>query len=377
MRTDVTIVGAGFFGVSAARVLAEKYGRKILVIEKRNHIGGNSHDAVNRNGIAVHTYGPHIFHTGSDAVFRFLSRFTAWLPYEHKVLAQVDGMRIPLPFNLNSVDRVFPRAMAGRITDRLTGEFGYGARVPILELKGSRDPDVRFLAQYVYDKVFLKYTEKQWGCAPEDLDGEVTARVPVLVSREDRYFQDFYQGIPADGYTRLFERILDHPNIRLMLKTDFFDVKDEISQNALIFTGPIDEYFGCRFGRLPYRAVDFRFEDCGAAIYQEAATVNYPSGCDFTRITDFKHFDRSKTGPTTILKEYSKECSESDIPSYPIPMGKNRDLYARYAELGETAGAVLFGGRLGGYRYLNMDQSVLEGMALAEHAAKTLVFSFS
>ena len=373
------IVGSGFAGSVIAERIANVLNKKVLVIEKRTHIGGNCYDYRDRNGIIVHKYGPHLFHTNYKEVWDYLSNFTEWHLYHHRVLAFVDGKGIPLPFNLNSLYEVFPRSLAERLEQRLLSKYEYGSRVPILELKRTEDQDLQFLANYVYEKIFVNYTAKQWGKKPEEIDSEVTARVPVVISRDNRYFTDKYQGVPKEGYTKIFERMLSHPNIKLMLNTDFKEVMDVDLENKklyffgqefkgkAIFTGMIDELFEYKFGELPYRSLDLRFETLEVEYFQEVATVNYPNDYDFTRITEFKHIHPVETKKTTILKEYPKSYEAGkDIPYYPVFTEEARERYNKYIELTEKFDNLILVGRLAEYRYYDMDDVVKRALEVFE-----------
>lgn len=366
MKVDWLVVGAGFAGATAAERIASQLNQKVLVVERRDHIGGNAYDSYNEDGILVHTYGPHIFHTNSKSVWEYLSQFTEWRPYFHRVLGVVDGKKVPIPFNLNSLYALFPRRLAANLEQRLIEQYGFGTKVPILQLRESRDPDLELLADYVYKKVFYGYTLKQWGMRPEELDPSVTARVPIYVSRDNRYFQDKYQGIPKHGYTKLFRRMLQHPNIRVMLKTDYKEIAREIEFERMVYTGSIDEFFDYEYGPLPYRSLRFQFCTLDQEWYQEVATVNYPNEYDFTRITEQKHLSGQASPKTTITVEYPEPYTKGqNIPYYPIPHEENRKRYSLYAERAkELSPSVLFVGRLAEYKYYNMDQTVERVLSL-------------
>jgi len=286
MKVDWLIIGAGLSGATMAERIASQRGETVLIVEQRDHIAGNAWDEYNAHGILEHKYGPHIFHTNSKNVWDYLSQFTQWRPYFHKVLAFVEGQLVPVPFNLNSIDKLFPVAMATRLTEKLVNGYGFGSRVPILKLRETNDDDLRFLANYVYKNVFEQYTKKQWGMKPEALAASVTARVPILVSRDDRYFQDVYQAMPLQGYGNLVRNMLKHPNIRIMLNTRWQDIQEQISYNRMIFTGPIDEYFEYKHGQLPYRSLRFDVQTLPITQYQIAPVINYPNEYDYTRITE-------------------------------------------------------------------------------------------
>ena len=378
MTYDSIIAGAGFAGAVAARVLAEA-GRRVLVLEQRPHVGGNAFDCLDASGILIHQYGPHIFHTNDKTVFDFLSRFTAWRAYEHEVVANLPTgngrMELPVPFNLASLRLAFGPVRAAQLQEKLIAAYGAGTKVTILQLREATDPALSELAQYVYDHVFVRYTMKQWGQTPEEIDPATTARVPVRLSRDDRYFQDAYQGMPLEGYTPMFQKILDHPNITVELGVEARDrVKLEGGTvtldgapftGAVIFTGQADELFGFRFGQLPYRTLDFRFETYEKQFYQTHGTVNYTVDRDYTRITEFKHLTgQDLPGLTTIMKEYSRAYTGApgETPYYSIINPENNALYAKYAALASEYPNLHLLGRLAEYKYYNMD--AIAGRAL-------------
>ncbi len=355
-----------------AERIASQLGQRVLVIERRDHIGGNAYDFHNEHGLLVHKYGPHIFHTNSKEVWDYLSRFTEWRQYYHRVVAVVEGKKIPVPFNLNSLYMVFPARLAGKLERLLISEFGYGRRVPILRLMEHAKGDLRFLAQYVYENVFLGYTLKQWGMRPEELDPAVTGRVPVVISRDDRYFGDRYQAMPKPSYTAMFKRMLHHPNIRVLLNTDYREVQGEIRFKGLIYTGPIDEFFECQYGRLPYRSMRFEFVTHDVEWYQDAPTVNFPNEYDFTRITEMKYLSGQIHPRTVTVYEYPEGYEQGrNEPLYPVIRDDSQAQYALYQREAEMLeGKVLFAGRLGRYRYYNMDQAVASALKLfREHVA--------
>jgi len=364
LKISYLIVGSGLAGSVLAERIANVLKKEVLILEKRNHVGGNVYDFKDENGILIHKYGPHAFHTNNKRVWDYLSQFTEWYPYFHKVLAVIDGIKVPLPFNLNSIYKVFPLKLAGELEEKLTSKYGYNKKIPILELKKEEDPSLKFLAQYIYEKVFLGYTLKQWGVSPDKIDPSVTARVPVYISRDDRYFQDKYQGIPKDGYTKMIERMLDHPKIKIELETDFFKVKDKIKYDFLIYTGPIDEFFEFKYSKLPYRSLYFSFENYPVETFQEVAQVNYPENYDFTRITEFKHFlPFRKSHNTTIAFEYPCEYTpKENEPYYPVPNEENKTIYNKYKRLVQSLSNTVFIGRLAEYKYYNMDQIVARAL---------------
>lgn len=365
---DVVIVGAGFAGAVLAERFARAADKKVLLVERRRQIGGNCYDELDGNGILIHRYGPHLFHTDDEKVWAYLSQFTDWRVYQHKVLAMIDGREVPLPFNLNTLKKVFPRTLARRLEKSLLERFVYGQRVPIFELKNSYDTDLRMLADFVYEKIFLHYTEKQWGLTPDKIDGAVTARVPISVSRDDRYFPDRFQAVPKNGYTALIANLLAHKNIKLMLNTDFREIASvgggEVNlfgqkfNGRVIFTGQLDELFGRKFGALPYRSVDMKFETVDAENFQAAATVNYPNNFEFTRITEFKHIHPAQTARTTILKEFPRDYTGENEPYYPIFNDEAKAAYAKYSAELKSYPQIEAVGRLAEYRYFDMDDVV-------------------
>jgi UDP-galactopyranose mutase len=377
------IIGSGFAGSVIAERIANILNRKVLVIEKRNHIGGNCYDYKDENNILVHKYGPHLFHTDSKDVFDYLSNFTEWHIYQHKVLAFIDGKKVPIPFNLNTLYEVFPKSLAEKLESKLTTKFQYNSKVPILDLLKEEDTDLNFLANYVYDKLFKNYTAKQWGLKPEDIDPQVTARVPICISRDNRYFTDKYQAVPKEGYTKIFERMLNHPNIKIMLNTDFKEIIDidyekkkifflgQEFKGKLIFTGRIDELFNFKYGYLPYRSLDLKFETIDQEYYQEAPVINYPNDYDFTRITEFKYINPTKSDRTTILKEYPKTYQPNiDIPCYPVFTKENHELYNMYKEDAEKINDLILIGRLADYRYYDMDDVIKRALEAFEKMLK-------
>lgn len=372
---DVVIVGAGFSGA----VLAERFAQdgKVLLIERRQHVAGNCYDEVDGNGILIHRYGPHLFHTDDAEVWKYLSQFTDWRVYQHKVLAVIDGQPVPIPFNLNTLHKVFPRSLADRMEAALLKNFAYGQRVPIMELKNSFDADLQFLADFVYEKIFLHYTEKQWGTSPDKIAGAVTARVPVSISRDDRYFSDRFQAVPVKGYAALIQKMLSHKNIKLMLNTDFREIAslrdgkiylfDSEFNGRVIFTGQLDELFGGKFGALPYRSVDMKFETVDAENFQAAATVNYPNNFEFTRITEFRHIHPAQSARTTILKEYPQAyVAGENTPYYPVFTDEAKAAHEKYLAELKNFPQITAVGRLAEYRYYDMDDAVKR--ALEVHA---------
>lgn len=363
MKYDYLIVGAGFSGSVLAERIANKLNKKVLLIDQRDHIGGNCYDYLDDNGILVHKYGPHIFHTQSKKVWDYISNFSEWHYYYHKVLAFVEGKNVPVPFNFNSLYSLFPPNYAEKLEELLINKFGYGLKIPILKLRETENSELKFLADYIYDNIFHGYTTKQWGLKPESLDFSVTSRVPVYLSRDDRYFQDKYQGIPKEGYTSIFKKLLNSKNIDLGLNTKFEQIEKSGSFNEIIYTGNIDNFFNFLHGRLPYRSLNFDFQSVSTDFYQEVAQVNYPNNHDFTRITEFKHFLCQKSEKSTIAVEYPTEYIHGiNEPYYPIPEEQNHELYEKYKSIAAKLNNVHFVGRLADYKYYNMDQII--GVAL-------------
>ena len=365
------IVGSGFSGSTMARLIAEKLDEKVVVVDKKDHIAGNSYDYRDENGIMIHKYGSHIFHTNNEKVWSFLKQFTDFNTYMHEVVGILDGIEAQIPFNFTTLYQIFPETLAKRLEEKLLKKFEYNKKVPILEFQKQDDEDLKFLAEYVYEKIFLNYTTKQWGVSPKDVDGTVTARVPVYLSKDNRYFQDKYQGIPLEGYTKVVEKMLDHPNIEVVLNKDFAEFKKENSdlvKNARIFyTGSIDEFFDYKFGKLPYRSVNFKFETHNREFYQTHACINYPNNYDFTRIHEYKHYLNDKSDKTVIAKEYSEffELGKNER-YYPIASEENAKLYQKYLDEAKNLKDVYFFGRLGDYKYYNMDLAVARAIELFE-----------
>jgi UDP-galactopyranose mutase len=335
-------------------------------VDQRDHIAGNAWDEYNSHGILEHKYGPHIFHTNSKEVWDYLSQFTTWRPYFHKVLAAIDGKLVPIPFNLNSIEQLFPKKVAARLSAKLIEIYGFGTRVPILKLRESNDSDLSFLADYVYKNVFEGYTQKQWGMKSEELSPSVTARVPIVVSRDDRYFQDQYQAMPLHGYGAMVRRMLSHPNIRILLNTRWQDIKTDVTFSRMVFTGQIDEFFDYKHGQLPYRSLRFDVQIHHVERYQDVAVVNYPNEYEYTRITEMKWLTGQRHPFTTTLTEYPIPYVIGEtVPYYPIPTDENRRQYKLYeADASSLEGRVIFAGRLADYTYYNMDQAVARALKL-------------
>ena len=358
-KADIVIVGAGISGSVLARIMAEK-GRKVLIIDKKNHIGGNCYDYKDKNGIIIHKYGPHIFRTDSEEIWQFLSRFTPWHNYRHKVRANIAGKEVPIPFNFTSIDILFDKRKAKIFKEKLISKYGENKKVPILDLKKFNDSILRELADFIYEKVFYNYTLKQWNFKPEELDGDALARVPVYTSYYDGYFTEKYQAIPALGYTKMFENILNHPNIKIELNTDFKD-KDlkNIKYKHLFYSGPIDEFFNYKLGQLPYRSLNFKLKTLEQSKFQSVAVVNYTDRESYTRITEFKHFLNQESKKTTIAYEYPAAFEPGKNERYyPIPKQENEQLYNQYLKLAEEEKNIYFIGRLGGYKYYSMQSAV-------------------
>ena len=352
---DYLIVGAGFAGSVLAERLARGAGKTVLLVDKRPHIGGNAYDHYDDAGVLVHKYGPHIFHTNAREVYEYLSRFTEWRSYEHRVRASVDGQLVPIPINLDTVN-----AMYGlNLTAFQVAEFFASVAEPRTPVRTSEDVIVSKVGRELYEKFFRNYTRKQWDLDPSELDASVTARVPVRTNRDDRYFTDTYQVMPRHGYTRMFENMLDHPNIKILLNTDYREIEDAVPYDEVIYTGPIDEYFDYRYGKLPYRSLEFKFETHGVERFQSAPVVNYPNEHAYTRITEFKYLTGQEHAKTSIVYEYPR--AEGD-PYYPVPRPENAALYKQYQALADATPRVHFVGRLATYRYYNMDQVVAQAL---------------
>lgn len=354
---DYLIVGAGFAGSVLAERLASQSNKKILIVDTRNHIGGNAYDHYNESGILVHKYGPHIFHTNSREVFEYLSLFTEWRRYEHRVLASVDGQLVPMPINLDTINKLYGL----NLTAFQLTEFFASVAEPKHYIRTSEDVVVSKVGRELYEKFFRNYTRKQWGIDPADLDKSVTARVPTRTNRDDRYFTDTYQAMPLHGYTRMFESMVAHPNIKIMLNTDYREIQDIIPHKEMIYTGPVDGFFDYRYGKLPYRSLDFKHETLNEQVHQPQAVINYPNEHLYTRVTEFKYLTGQEHPKTSIVYEYPK--AEGD-PYYPVPRPENAELYKQYKELADATPNVHFVGRLATYKYYNMDQVVAQALSL-------------
>jgi UDP-galactopyranose mutase len=365
MVLDILVVGAGFSGAVVARRLAD-HGHRVLVVDRRTHIGGNAYDTEDAHGVLVHPYGPHIFHTNGLRIAEYLSQFTEWRPYEHRVLAKVGATFVPIPINIDTVNRLY-----GLDLDESTIQAFYDrVREPREEIRSSEDVVINAVGRDLYEKFFRGYTRKQWGLDPSELAASVAARIPTRTNRDDRYFTDTFQKMPAQGYTKLFERMLDHPNIRVDVGVDYFTLRERVRARHLVYTGPVDAYFGYRFGRLPYRSIRFEHEHLPETPrYQPVGTVNYPNDHEFTRITEFKHLTGQHHPGTSIVREYPQADGD---PYYPVPRPENEALFKRYEVLAAAEPGVSFVGRLAQYRYYNMDQCVGAALKAAEDILQRL-----
>jgi UDP-galactopyranose mutase len=354
---DYLIVGAGFAGSVLAERLARVAGKRVLICDKRPHIAGNAYDHYDDAGVLVHRYGPHIFHTNSRDVYEYLSQFTEWRPYEHRVRASVDGQLLPIPINLDTVNQLYGL----NLTSFQVAEFFASVAEKHDRVRTSEDVIVGKVGRELYEKFFRNYTRKQWDLDPSELDASVTARVPVRTNRDDRYFTDTYQVMPLRGYTRMFENMLDHPNVKILLNTDYREIEEEIPFERMVYTGPIDEFFDYRFGKLPYRSLEFRHETHNVPVYQPAPVVNYPNEHAYTRITEFKYLTGQEHPKTSIVFEFPR--AEGD-PYYPVPRPENAELYRKYNALADATPDVHFVGRLATYKYYNMDQVVAQALTV-------------
>ena len=361
---DFLIVGAGFAGSVAAERLASVHNKKVLLIDRRPHVGGNAYDCLDAHGVMIHQYGPHIFHTNSKVVVDYLTQFTEWRPYEHRVLSSVDGKLLPVPINLDTINGYYGM----NLSEEEAQAFLESLAEPVDQVRTSEDVIVSKVGGELYEKFFRNYTRKQWGLDPSELDSSVIARVPVRTNTDDRYFTDDFQAMPADGYTRMFERMLNHPNITVMTGTEYLEVRDTEKFREVIFTGPIDEFFQYQHGALEYRSLQFRYETHDADLLQPVAVINHPNEHPYTRVTEFKHLTAQQHPKTTLVYEYP--TSEGD-PYYPVPRAVNKERYLRYRTLSEQAPGVYFSGRLGTYRYYNMDQVVAQSLALCDRIMGT------
>jgi UDP-galactopyranose mutase len=370
-KYDTLVVGAGYAGSVMARELAERAGQRVLVIDRRDHIAGNAYDYRDEHGVVCHRYGPHIFHTNSRKVVEYLSQFTGWRPYEHRVLARVDGKLVPMPINRTTVNKLYD---LGLQTDADVERFLEARAEPVDYIRTSEDVVVAKVGRELYEKFFRGYTRKQWQRDPSELHSSVCARIPIRTNTDDRYFTDDFQKMPADGYTAMFERILDHPRIDVRVATAHDDVKGEVEYDRLVYTGPVDAFFGYRFGALPYRSLEWELRsvatpDGGCA--QPAPTINEPSeDVPYTRTTEFRHLTgQSPHASSTLAVEFPRADGD---PYYPIPNDENRALYKRYEALATEQAGVTFVGRLARYQYLNMDQVVAQALSVADKLLASL-----
>jgi UDP-galactopyranose mutase len=352
---DYLIVGAGFAGSVLAERLAAGSDKKVLICDRRPHIGGNAFDHYNEAGVLVHKYGPHIFHTNSREVFEYLGRFTEWRPYQHRVRASVDGQIVPMPINLDTINRLYGL----NLTSFEVEDFFKKVAEPVKDIRTSEDVVVSKVGRELYEKFFRNYTRKQWGLDPSELDASVTSRVPTRTNRDDRYFTDTYQAMPLHGYTRMFENMLDHSNIKILLNCDYREIEKEIPFRKMIYTGPVDTYFDYCYGKLPYRSLEFKHETHDLPVYQSAPVVNYPNEHLYTRVTEFKYLTGQDHSKTSIVYEFPKDQGD---PYYPVPRKENADLYAKYKTLADAKSDVHFVGRLATYKYYNMDQIVAQAL---------------
>jgi UDP-galactopyranose mutase len=359
---DYLVIGAGFSGSVIAERLATQSGKKVLVIDKRNHIGGNAYDHYDDNGILVHKYGPHIFHTNSREVFEYLSQFTQWRAYEHRVLASVDGQLVPIPINLDTINKLYGM----NLNSFQVEEFFKSLAEPREYIRTSEDVVVSKVGRELYEKLFRNYTRKQWGLDPSELDKSVIARIPTRTNRDDRYFTDTYQAMPLHGFTRMFENMLNHPNIKVMLNTDYREIESCIPCREMVYTGPVDEFFDYRYGKLPYRSLDFKHETHNKSVFQPAPVINYPNEHLYTRVTEFKYLTGQEHHKTSIVYEFPKAFGD---PYYPVPRAENQEIYKKYKALADATPGVYFVGRLATYKYYNMDQCVAQALSVYKQIA--------
>ena len=354
---DYLIVGAGFAGSVLAERLARGSGKKVLLVDRRSHIGGNAYDCYDDAGILIHKYGPHIFHTNSREVFEYLSKYTRWRSYEHRVRASVDGRLVPIPINLDTINQLYGLSLTSLEMEK----FFASVAEPCENVRTSEDVVVSRVGRELYEKFFRGYTRKQWGLDPSQLDAMVTARVPVRTNRDDRYFSDTYQAMPLHGFTRMFENMLDHPNIKVLLNCDYREVVDDVHYENMIYTGPVDEFFDYRYDKLPYRSLRFEHQTVNQEWTQPVAVVNYPNEHLYTRVTEFKHLTGQEHSKSSLVYEYPQD--EGD-PYYPVPRPENNEIYKKYQALAEARTDVHFVGRLATYKYYNMDQVVAQALTV-------------
>lgn len=374
MNVDYIVVGCGLAGIVMAERIANDLNKKVLIIEQRNHIGGNCYDCYDENGILVHQYGPHIFHTNHKEVLDYLSNYTEWNIYELQLKAKIDGKEVNIPFNLNTMESLLDKDLYNRLSTKIINLFGYDTVIPILKLRENEDKEIRWLADFIYEKVYLNYMKKQWNVKPEELDSSVTERVPIYISKDNRYFKDKYQLMPKNGYTEMFKKMLDNPNIKIMLNTNAFDLikldkeKKEVKfldkkfNGKIIYTGEIDVLFDNIYGELPYRSLRFEYKNYFKEYFQDVAVISYPNSYDFTRITESKHMTGQIAPTTTVIYEYPQKYERNvkgkDVPYYPIPNSENKEKYEKYKTYSENFKNIVLIGRLAKYLYYNMDQMV-------------------
>ena len=359
MEVNYLIVGAGLTGLTFANLLAQNENKKILIVEKRQHIGGNVYDSYNASNILIHNYGPHIFHTNNREVWNYLSQFTKWRDYQHRVLTFVDGLFVPMPITLETINQIYNI----NLSQFEMVDFIERQRVKVKQIISSEDVALSNAGRDIYEKFFMNYTIKQWGVPPSELDPTVISRIPLRFNRDTRYFTDHYQGIPKAGYTKMCEQMIDRHNIKLMLNTDYKEVKDEIHCDKMIYTGPIDYFYDNQFGKLKYRSIRFEMEDYDCESFQDAAVVNYPNDYDFTRITEYKKITGQQQLKTTVMKEFPCDGEE---PFYPFPTKDWQERYLMYKTKADAEENVIFAGRLAEYRYYNMDVVVARAMGVFE-----------
>ncbi len=356
MKIKNLIVGCGLSGIILAERLANISKEEVLIIDKKNHIAGTCFD-YKKDKITIQKYGPHIFHTNSKIIWDYLSTFTDWNPFFLKPLVVIDGEKYNLPFNLNSIDKIFPEIFAKKITSSLIGEFGYSKKINVFDLKNSLNNDIKFLGDFVFEKIFKHYSEKQWSKNIDEIDPEILKKIKISINKDNRYFDDKYQGIPSYGYTKMCKNMLNNKKIKILLETSFEKIKNKVSFDRIFWTGSIDEFFEYCFGELPYISLDFRIIKIKKEFYQEASVVNYPNNFDFTRITEHKYFLNEKAKYTFITLEYPKTFQKNfNERIYPIENEKNLELYKKYLSLAEKN--VFFLGRLGDYKYYNMENTI-------------------
>ena len=374
MNVDYIVVGCGLAGIVMAERIANDLNKKVLIIEQRNHIGGNCYDCYDENGILVHQYGPHIFHTNHKEVLDYLSNYTEWNIYELQLKAKIDGKEVNIPFNLNTMESLLDKDLYNRLSTKIINLFGYDTVIPILKLRENEDKEIRWLADFIYEKVYLNYMKKQWNVKPEELDSSVTERVPIYISKDNRYFKDKYQLMPKNGYTEMFKKMLDNPNIKIMLNTNAFDLikldketkevkfLDKKFNGKIIYTGEIDVLFDNIYGELPYRSLRFEYKNYFKEYFQDVAVISYPNSYDFTRITESKHMTGQIAPTTTVIYEYPQKYERNvkgkDVPYYPIPNSENKEKYEKYKTYSENFKNIVLIGRLAKYLYYNMDQMV-------------------